>query len=60
MDIYAFAMQMEQDGERFYRELAVQSAGEGMRKILTMLAEDEAKHYQVVKAMAARADAQMI
>jgi rubrerythrin len=53
-------MQMEQDGERFYRELAAQSASEGMRTILTMLAEDEAKHYQVVKAMAARADAQMV
>ena len=60
MDIYAFAMQMEQDGERFYRELAAQNASEGMRQILTMLADDEVKHYQVVKALAERTDAEMV
>jgi rubrerythrin len=60
MDIYAFAMQMEQDGEQFYRKLATQSGNEGMRRILTMLAEDEVKHYRIVKAMADRSDAEMV
>lgn len=60
MDIYEFAMQMEQDGERLYRDLAAQSGNEGMRRILTMLADDEVKHYNVVKAMAERAETQMV
>ena len=52
MNIYEFAMQMEQDGERFYRDLASQSTHSGVTRILTMLADDEVKHYHIVKAMA--------
>ena len=52
MDIYEFAMQMERDGERFYRNLAEGSSSRGMSRILTSLADDEAKHYVIVKEMA--------
>lgn len=52
MDIYEFAMQMERDGERFYRNLADGSSSQGMSRILTALADDEAKHYIIVKEMA--------
>jgi len=52
MDIYEFAMQMERDGERFYRNLADGSSSSGMSRILTSLADDEAKHYVIVKEMA--------
>jgi rubrerythrin len=52
MDIYEFAMQMERDGERFYRNLADGSSSQGMSRILTALADDEAKHYVIVKEMA--------
>ena len=52
MNIYEFAMQMEQDGETFYRELAAQSSSIGVKRLLTMLAEDEVKHYGVVRQMA--------
>ena len=52
MDIYEFAMQMERDGERFYRNLADVSSNQGMSRILTWLADDEAKHYIIVKEMA--------
>ena len=52
MNIYEFAMQMERDGERFYRNLADGSSNQGMSRILTWLADDEAKHYIIVKKMA--------
>ena len=52
MDIYEFAMQMEQDGEAFYRDLAAKSGSTGVARILNMLADDELKHYGVVKQMA--------
>jgi len=52
MNIYEFAMQMERDGERFYRNLADGSSSQGMSRILTALADDEAKHYITVKEMA--------
>lgn len=52
IDIYKFAMQMERDGERFYRNLAGESSNQGMARILTALADDEAKHYRIVKEMA--------
>lgn len=55
MDIYEFAMQMEKDGENYYRELAAQANAPGMRTILTMLADDEVKHYNVIQQMKAQA-----
>jgi len=48
MDIYQFAMQMEKDGENFYRLLAKESTVPGLAKIFTMLADDEVKHYNVI------------
>lgn len=52
MNIYEFAMQMERDGEQFYRNLADGSSNQGMSRILTLLADDEARHYIIVKEMA--------
>lgn len=48
MNIYQFAMQMEKDGENFYRRLAIEATVPGLAKIFTMLADEEAKHYKVV------------
>jgi rubrerythrin len=59
MNIYEFAMQMEQDGETFYRKLAAQSSSVGVKRLLTMLAEDEVKHYGVVRQMAQEAAPEM-
>jgi rubrerythrin len=53
MDILEFAMQMERDGEEYYRELAQKVDDTGLKNILTMLADDEVKHYQTVKKMKA-------
>lgn len=49
MDVFEYAMQMELDGEKYYRELAGQSPIKGLIAILTMLAEDEVKHYNAIK-----------
>lgn len=51
MDIFAYAMQMEKDGERFYRELADKAGSTGIQRILTMLADEEVKHYKAVEKM---------
>lgn len=51
MDIFDFAMQMEKDGESYYRELAGKSKNKGLKNILNMLADDEVKHYETIKTM---------
>lgn len=51
MDIFDYALQMEKDGESFYREIAQKTSNEGLQKILTMLADEEVKHYQVIERM---------
>jgi len=51
MDIYEFAMQMEKDGEVYYRELASKVQNKGVAKILNMMADDEVKHYKIISAM---------
>ncbi len=48
MNILEYAMQMEKDGEEFYRDLAQNVKNTGIRNILTMLADEEARHYQVL------------
>ncbi len=51
MDIYTFAMQMEKDGETYYRALAEKSKNIGLKKIFTMLADEEVKHYEIIKRL---------
>lgn len=51
MDIYSFALQMEKDGEEYYRELATKSGSEGLKKIFTMLADEEVKHFRLIEKM---------
>ncbi len=51
MNIFEFAMQMEKDGESYYRELVGKASDEGLKNILTMLANDEVKHFKTLEAM---------
>ena len=51
MDIFDYALQMEKDGEQFYREIAEKTGNKGLQTILTMLADEEVKHYQVIERM---------
>lgn len=49
MNIYGYAMQMEKDGEDYYRKLANACNTDGLRSIFVMLADEEVKHYKVVE-----------
>jgi rubrerythrin len=51
MDIYEYAMQMERDGENYYRDLAEKTPNKGLRSILTMLADAEVTHYNLLRKM---------
>ena len=51
MDIFEYALQMEKDGESFYREIAKKTGNEGLQTILTMLADEEVKHYKALESM---------
>ena len=51
MNIFDFAMQMEKDGEAYYRELRQQTNSAGLKNIFAMLAEEEVKHYRVVEQL---------
>ena len=55
MDIFEFALEKEKYAERYYRELAGKTDNAGLKNILTMLADEEAKHCQIVRQMKAEA-----
>ena len=44
-------MQMEKDGEDYYRELAEKAGNKGIKTVCTMLADEEVKHYNVIGKM---------
>lgn len=49
MDIFEFAMQMEKDGESYYRHLAQSAGSKGVKAVFTMLADEEVRHFNIVK-----------
>jgi rubrerythrin len=49
--VFDFALKMEKDGEKFYRDLAAKSNDRGVKFILNGLAEDEIKHAQTLREM---------
>ena len=51
MTIFDYAMEIEKEGENYYRDLAKRSENVGIIKIMSWLAEEEAKHYDIFKAM---------
>ncbi len=51
MDIFEFAMEKERLAEELYRKLADNAPHKGLISILTMLADEEHGHYEVVKKM---------
>ena len=51
MNIYDYAMQLEKDGENYYREAASRSTHKGLTTILTMLADAEVIHYDLFSKM---------
>lgn len=59
MDIYEFAMQMEKDGEKYYRDSAQKVNNAGLKKILCVLADAEVKHYNILQKMKQNENIQM-
>lgn len=51
MNIFDYAMQMEKDGEDYYRSVIKQIENTGLKTILTMLADEEVKHYEIIEKM---------
>jgi len=51
MDIFEFAIEKEQLSEQYYRQLAQQAPHKGLISILTMLADEEHGHVEVVSKM---------
>jgi rubrerythrin len=51
MDIYEYALQMEKDGEHYYRELESKTVNKGLKTIFDMLAEAEVKHRKLFENM---------
>lgn len=51
MDIFQYAVQMEKDGEDYYRQLTQQTENKGLKTILTMLADEEVKHRNIIEKM---------
>ena len=51
MEVFEFAMKMEQDGKAFYEAQAEKVELQELRNILLELAADEQKHYNIFKAM---------
>lgn len=56
MNVYEYAMKVEKEGEAYYREMASNSPNAGLKKIFSMLADEEVKHYNVFKRMMQKSD----
>ena len=56
MDIFDFAMNMEKEGEQYYRQLSREADEEGLKRIFSMLADAEVKHYTTLRTMKQGAD----
>jgi rubrerythrin len=53
MDIFEFAIGMENEGETYYREQAKKNADNGLKGVFTMLAEDEKQHAKILEDISA-------
>ncbi len=51
MNIFEFAMKMEEDGREYYLKNAEKTNLPELKKVLTELADDELKHYKIFKAL---------
>ena len=48
-DAYRLVVKEEEEGVRFYEEMAAQAKDEGTREILLMIADEERKHLNIVE-----------
>ena len=60
MGVLEYLLKVEKDGEEYYRGLAAKATNPGFKRILTMLADDEARHYEAIEDMAHTGDTGMV
>ena len=60
MNVFDFAMEMEDAGHEYYLSLAREATLPGLRTIFTSLAEDEWKHCEIFRKLKAGSQAQPI
>lgn len=60
MNVFEFAMQMEKDGEAFYREIAKNTKEAGLQKIFNTLADEEVIHYNTFKSLYEKTSAEAV
>ena len=51
MNVFEYAMKMEEDGRDYYLEHAEKISNPALKRVLVELAEDELKHYNTFKAL---------
>jgi rubrerythrin len=51
VNIIDYALQMEKDGEAYYRDLAAQAENTGIKQVFDILADAEAEHYETFMQM---------
>lgn len=56
MNVFDFAMKMEMDGKGYYEKLAAETPVVGLKNIFLSLAQDEQKHYDIMKELKSGAD----
>ena len=56
MNVFDFAMKMEMDGKGYYEKLAAETPVVGLKNIFLSLAQDEQKHYDIIKELKSGAD----
>jgi len=50
VDVFDFALQMELDGEKYYREQAQKVKYDDLKIVLEGLADDELRHYKIIQS----------
>jgi rubrerythrin len=51
MDIYEFAIEFEQENQKFYNEFAEKSSNTSLKNVFLNLAEEEKKHENIIRQM---------
>lgn len=51
MNVFDYALQMEEDGKELYEKLAAESSNPGLTKIFNDLAADEQKHFDIFRRL---------
>ncbi len=51
MGFFDFALKMELDGEKYYLDQAAKAETADLKRLLEGLAQDERRHYEIVRAM---------